>query len=130
MSIFLTYDKLHYLSGSPEDAIKSPADSCQWYLRRSLLILLGLVASVTGCQSSGVQANRLPAKYRQARDQNQTLNFAGVSTAGASDAIIAPRDLLKVSIVTNSDKEEATPIQGRVSADGTIDVPIVGARFQ
>ena len=96
-------------------------------LRAMCCAILLISGPLLGCRSSGIRADRLPLEYRHAaRNQNHTLNFAGVTTPGASDSVIAPSDLLKITVATNSDKENADPIQARVADDGTVEVPVIG----
>jgi len=86
-----------------------------------------LLLSAVGCQSTGIRANQLPTEFRsEARTQNSKINLAGVTTLGASDSVIAPSDLLKITIATSRDTEKSVPIQARVADDGMVDVPVIG----
>ena len=88
--------------------------------------LLSLILA-TGCQSPAFRAGKLPAKYRSAaRGDRQSIDFSKVASSGPSDAVIAPSDLLDITVATGREDENVEPIAARVAEDGTVLVPIIG----
>ncbi|NOY43106.1 MAG: hypothetical protein GXP26_14900 [Planctomycetes bacterium] len=91
------------------------------------LILLAVALLLPGCQSAAYRARQLPAEFRTAtRSDRQTIDFSRVASPGASDSVIAPRDLLKIDIATGRENEKKKPVRARVAEDGTVSVPIIG----
>jgi len=69
----------------------------------------------------------LPAEYRVARQKDkENVDLAHVTSRGVGKAIIAPSDLLEVTLTTGRDDETVAPTLARVADDGSVDVPIVG----
>lgn len=88
---------------------------------------LCLFLFISGCQSSGYRAARLPQELRAKKmSQSKAIDFAGVSMPGASEATIAPSDLLEITVATGRENEKVTPITARVADHGAVDVPVIG----
>jgi polysaccharide export outer membrane protein len=83
---------------------------------------------VAGCQSGTYQARYLPNEFRsQAQKKSpQQINLAQAAAPGASEAVLAPGDLLAITVATGRKDEKAQPILTRVADDGSIDVPVIG----
>ena len=80
-----------------------------------------------GCQSSGFRANQLPPEYRAAKkSRSENIDFSRVSVPGSSEALIAPSDLLEITVSTGREDEKDKPFLARVADDGSVDVPIIG----
>ena len=95
--------------------------------RSRLLVLPFAIALFTGCQSAGYRAERLPAEFRAAEAKSgRTINLAQIAAPGTSSAVLAPGDLLEISLATSRDDEKLKPFLARVAEDGTVDVPVVG----
>jgi len=92
-----------------------------------MLVLSAALASLAGCQSSNFQARNLPGEFRVAEsDKGNDLNLAQLSSSGSSNSLLAPGDLLEVSVATGREGEKVTPMLVRVSNDGTANVPVIG----
>ena len=90
-------------------------------------IWLFTIAYLVGCQSAAYRADRLPAEFRAvSAETSQAINLEQIAAPGASESILAPGDLLEISVATGRNKENRKPILARVSDDGTVDVPVVG----
>ncbi|MEM8946996.1 MAG: SLBB domain-containing protein [Planctomycetota bacterium] len=80
-----------------------------------------------GCQSSGYRAAQLPAEFRVSQSSpNKAIDLSRIASQGTSDSIIAPNDLLKVTVATGRHDEKNTPVEIRVADNGTINVPVIG----
>jgi polysaccharide export outer membrane protein len=80
-----------------------------------------------GCQSAAYRAEVLPAEFRAAATKsNQAINLAQITSPGTSNSILAPGDLLEITVATGRSEENARPIFSRVADDGAVDVPIIG----
>ncbi len=80
-----------------------------------------------GCQSTGIRAHQLPPEYRStSRKRTEDINFAKVAVPGASESLIAVRDLLEITVSTGRDDEKNKPFMARVADDGSVDVPVIG----
>ncbi len=90
------------------------------------LSLLAIPLLVTGCQSSAFRAARLPPEFRAATHVDSTLNLARIASPGSSSSIIAPSDLLEITVSTGRDEENIRPVVSRVAEDGTVLVPVIG----
>ena len=89
--------------------------------------LLLMIASLAGCQTAAYNADRLPAEFRAVSvETNQAINLEQIAAPGASENILAPGDLLEISVATGRDKENRKPVLARVSDAGSVDVPVVG----
>ncbi len=90
-----------------------------------LLVAIGLLA---GCRTGNFRARNLPAEFRAAANHRETdLKLARLSTPGTSNALLAPGDLLEVTVATGREEEKLTPMLVRVANNGTVAVPMVGA---
>ncbi len=93
----------------------------------SILVLSVALAPLVGCQSSNFRARNLPAEFRVAvSKKGNDLNLARLSSSGSSNALLAPGDLLEVSVATGREEEKVTPMVVRVANDGTVNVPVIG----
>ncbi len=82
---------------------------------------------LAGCQSAAFQAERLPAEFRTASvNAKPTLNLAQVAAPGAGAAMLAPGDLLEITVATGRSEEKIEPVLARVADDGMVDVPVIG----
>ncbi len=91
-------------------------------------LLLVTTALLVGCQTGTFRARNLPSEFRAAANHRETdLKLARLSTPGTSNALLAPGDLLEVTVATGREGEKLTPLLVRVANDGTVGVPIVGA---
>ncbi len=94
-----------------------------------ILLFTAIIAIIFlgGCQTSTFRAARLPLEYRvSAQSQTKTIDFSRVASPGTSNSIIAPSDLLEVTVSTGRHDEKITPVKIRVANDGSIDVPVIG----
>ncbi len=92
-----------------------------------LLALSVAPVLLTGCQSSNLRARNLPPEFRIAASQKgNDLNLARLSSSGSSNALLAPGDLLEISIATGRENEKVTPMISRVANDGTVNVAAIG----
>ena len=92
----------------------------------SLAIVLA-VGLTTGCGSVHYRAERLPPEFRQAASKHgDQIDLSQVALAGIGEAVIAPSDLLQVTVTSGHSEERIRPITARVSAEGTVDIPFVG----
>lgn len=90
-----------------------------------LYVAMGLC--FVGCKSTGIRANQLPSEYRTTgRKRTEDINFAKVAVPGASESLIAVRDLLEITVSTGRDDEKNKPFMARVADDGSVDVPVIG----
>jgi len=93
----------------------------------TVITILVVSALATGCQSSNFRARNLPPELRAAASQKGTdLNLARFSSYGSSNSLLAPGDLLEVTVATGRKDEKVTPLAVRVANDGTVTVPLVG----
>jgi len=93
----------------------------------SILVLSVALAPLVGCQSANFRARNLPAEFRVAvSEKGNDLNLARLSSSGSSNALLAPGDLLEVSVATGREEEKVTPMVVRVANDGTVNVPVIG----
>ena len=96
--------------------------SRRWHF--ASLVVLTLSA---GCQSGTYQADLLPAEFRTASvNAKPIMNLARVASPGAGTAMLAPGDLLEISVATGHSEEKVTPTLARVADDGTVSVPVIG----
>ena len=92
-----------------------------------VLLLVTALILISGCKSQAIRAGKLPSKFRTAeRSNRQTIDFSRVASTGASDAVIAPSDLLEINIATGQGDESTQPMTARVAEDGTVSVPVIG----
>jgi len=92
-----------------------------------LLFLLLLSVGLAGCKSSALQAERLPAQFRAQRSHgDRNINLAQIASPGTSNDILAPGDLLEITVSTGREKEAKDPVITRIAENGEIDVPIIG----
>ncbi|MCG8448232.1 MAG: SLBB domain-containing protein, partial [Pirellulales bacterium] len=93
---------------------------------RHLTLLLAF-AFLTGCQTATYRAERLPPEFRAASTaSSQIINLAQIAAPGTSSAILAPGDLLEITVATGREDEKTNPFLARVADDGTVDVPVIG----
>ena len=92
----------------------------------SLAISLAM-GSLIGCNSVQYRAESLPPEFRQAATKHgDQMDLSKIARPGLSEAIIAPSDLLEVTIASGYADEKIRPVTVRVSDSGTIDIPYVG----
>jgi len=92
--------------------------------RLASLVILTLLA---GCQTAAYQAGLLPAEFRTASvNAKPIMNLAQVASPGASVAMLAPGDLLEITVATGRSEEKVKPTLARVADDGTVSVPVIG----
>ena len=92
----------------------------------SLTLLLAALLT-TGCRSTSYTAAQLPPQFRQTTSKNANpIDLSRVALAGSSQSVIAPTDLLEVTLTTGRENERPKPISTRVAEDGTINLPIIG----
>jgi len=93
----------------------------------SMLVLSVAPALMIGCQSSSFRAKNLPPEFRVAANQKgNNLNLARLSSSGSGNSLLAPGDLIEVSVATGREDERITPMVVRVANDGTVTVPVIG----
>ncbi len=93
----------------------------------SILILSVTFVPLVGCRSGNFRAKNLPLEFRAAANQKGNgLNLTRLSSSGSSNSLLAPGDLLEVSVATGREDEKVTPMLVRVANDGTVTVPIIG----
>ncbi len=98
-----------------------------FYDRRWHLASLVVLTLLAGCQTAAYQAELLPAEFRTASvNAKPVMNLAQVASPGASAAMLAPGDLLEITVATGRSEENAKPTLARVADDGTVDVPVIG----
>lgn len=93
-----------------------------------LLLLLTLLT--TGCHRGEILSpSQLPPEYMASHARTaQRLNLTGFARAGTNSQQIIPGDLLQVAVATGLEREDQAPWPPiRVSGQGTIDLPLVGA---
>ncbi len=91
------------------------------------LVFLAVALLLPGCRSATYRARQLPPEFRTAaRGDRQTIDFSRVASPGASDSVIAPNDLLEITIATGREDKKKQPVRARVAEDGTVSVPIIG----
>jgi polysaccharide export outer membrane protein len=96
------------------------------YSGSTWLVLVVLLASLMGCQNSSFQATSLPPQYQAPRIPSaRSLDLSELARSSTGSEVIQPGDLLEVTIATGVEREES-PRLLRVSADGTITVPLIG----
>jgi len=99
-------------------------NSLRWHIDVASLILLALCL---GCQSGTYKAGLLPAEFRTAStNAKPIMNLARVASPGTGTAILAPGDLLEISVSTGRSDEKITPAIARVADDGTVSLPVIG----
>ncbi len=97
---------------------------CSQRWRLASLIVLTLFV---GCKSAAYQAESLPGEFRTASiNSKPIMNLAQVSSPGVGSAILAPGDLLEITVATGRSDEKVVPALARVADDGTVDVPVIG----
>lgn len=85
-----------------------------------------LLLCLVGCQSGGYRASQLPPELRvSSARRTKSIDLSRLTSPGVSDAIIAPHDLLEVSVATGRE-DETKPMKLRVADDGSVEVPIIG----
>lgn len=98
-----------------------------WLKNCRQLPLLTIAVLCVGCQSGNYQARNLPGEFRAGPQiPNDAINFAKATSPGASESILAPGDLLSLTVATGRKDEEINPVLARVADDGTVDVPVIG----
>jgi polysaccharide biosynthesis/export protein len=90
-------------------------------------VLLAALLGLSGCRTAAYRAANLPVQLqaRTARHTNE-INLAGMSSQGTGSSQIGPGDLVEITIASGNSQEESDPIQGRVSQDGKVMVPLMG----
>jgi len=96
--------------------------SPRWHLASLVVLTL-----LTGCQTPAYQAEFLPAEFRTASiNAKPIMNLAQVASPGVGAAMLAPGDLLEITVATGRSDEKNTPTLARVADDGTVSVPVIG----
>ncbi len=91
------------------------------------LLLFVILVLASGCQSPAYRAGGLPSEFRATASSGQRkIDFSRVASSGTSDSIIAPSDLLELTIATGREDEKIRPVAARVAEDGTVLVPVIG----
>ena len=96
----------------------------------SLVCLLGVIIT-TGCyvplRSPSVPATHLSCSFRTPeRGVANKINLASLTVPGPPDYILGPNDTIEVIIPGLTERQEITPIQTRIMADGSARLPLVG----
>lgn len=90
-------------------------------------LLVGALVSQGGCQTAAVRARNLPNEFRAVRSaQTKSIDLSRFSTPGTSETIIAPSDLLEISLSSGRNDEDVAPFAARVAENGTVQIPVVG----
>ena len=90
-------------------------------------MLLIVMAMMIGCRSGNFRARNLPPEFRAAASHSKTdLKLARFSTPGTGTSLLAPGDLLEVTVATGREDEKLSPMVLRIANDGTVAVPLVG----
>ena len=106
----------------------SPCACAGWVSWTRPLLVLCLLAVAGGCQiNRGFRAATLPPEFRAPIVRSaRHLDLSPLVRSAGGTEIIQPNDLVAVSTAVGLDDEESQPKVLRVSADGTINVPLVG----
>ncbi len=104
------------------------AGLCSFPAVRLTTLAATLVTTVAiGCQRSILSASNLPSEFRvAARPDRDSINLAGIASAGGGESRIDPGDLLEFSIASGRSEEKPATVLARVSDDGAADIPLVG----
>jgi polysaccharide export outer membrane protein len=88
---------------------------------------LVLLLATGGCQSGRYRASKLPPELCSPPSLNsEEVNLSSISGSNYNSALIAPGDLLEVTIVTGIESEKQIPLKTRVAENGSITLPMVG----
>jgi len=91
------------------------------------LASLAALTLLAGCQTAAYRAELLPAEFRTASvNAKPIMNLAQVASPGVGTAMLAPGDLLEITVATGRSEEKTIPMLARVADDGTVDVPVIG----
>ena len=94
---------------------------------RATLLIFG-VSLLGGCHSSTIRASRMPNDLQaKARHRSSVVDLTKFSSPGVSDALIGPRDLLKVTVASGRTDEKPSPVMVRVGNDGAVKIPLIGS---
>ncbi len=92
------------------------------------LIALVVALATTGCRTANYTAANLPEPLRVPPMPTASgINLQQMGVGGIGTSQLAPGDLVEITIVSGTGDEEVKPCPARVSNDGTVAVPIVGA---
>lgn len=90
-------------------------------------VLVGVSLLCTGCHSTAIRARSLPNEFRaNTSARNKSIDLSRLSSPGTGEFVIAPSDLLEISIASGRDDEEVTPFVARVAENGSVQLPVVG----
>ncbi|MCA9230068.1 MAG: SLBB domain-containing protein [Planctomycetales bacterium] len=93
----------------------------------TMMVLLVAATVATGCRSPIFRARNLPPEFRVAANKGESnLNLSTLASAGSKNSLLAPGDLLEVTIATGRDDERVAPMIVRVANDGTVAIPLIG----
>jgi polysaccharide export outer membrane protein len=92
------------------------------------LVLTTIVLLTVGCKTADYSAAKLPESLRvPPMPTSNGINLTQMSGGGMNTSQLAPGDLVEITIVSGHGDEEVRPSPARVSNDGTVAVPVVGA---
>ena len=99
-----------------------------WYFRTRFVLVGFALAIWSGCHSSALRTDQIPMEYRSDLSSRSVhrIDLARAASPGSSQALIAPEDLLQITVATGRDGETLVPIQSRVAEDGTTNIPLIG----
>jgi polysaccharide biosynthesis/export protein len=96
-------------------------------VNHALIALLTIVVT-TGCRTANYTAASLPDPLRvPPMSTASEINLTRMSGGGTGTSQLGPGDLVEITIVSGTGDEEVKPCPARVSSDGTVAVPIIGA---
>lgn len=99
----------------------------RWRLGRWGLPVGLLMIAASGCQSGTYRAANLPPQFCCPPSMNsEEVNLSAISGANYNSSLIAPGDLLEVTIATGLVEDAPVPLKTRVADNGSISLPMIG----
>jgi len=103
---------------------------CRMSPGRVLGLGLAWVVLAAGCAERVYRADRLPLELSASLPTPMdTINLSGLADPPAQTDLIAPGDVLEVTLLTDASKLATATAPVRVSQEGTVDLPLVGRVF-
>src|SRR5262245_62103652 len=106
--------------------------SVRWLMPRTrttycALAVVSVLAIGAGCRTAQYRASNLPQQLLVSEHKSSdTINMAPLVGAGDNSSQLGPGDLISISICDGW-SEKPVDIQSRVSHDGNVIVPLIGA---
>ncbi len=93
-----------------------------------MLLLVGALLGLAGCQNTNYQAATLPPEFAASRVEGpRKVDLSSLARASAHSQAIYPGDVLEVTIATGIEEKSPESWPLRVSDGGDVGVPLVGA---